>query len=104
MIIDCHNHLGVDLYFYLNGFHPYCQDLPALDLERRNCGIDGCVVFPMIANLTFALDRMRQGQLTVGGIESIPYAFENERMLREVYEIHPEFGRSMLPFAIVDPV
>jgi hypothetical protein len=28
VLIDCHNHLGVDLFFYLNGYHPYAQDLP----------------------------------------------------------------------------
>jgi len=57
----------------------------------------------MVANLSFDFAAMRAGKLQAGGIEKVPYAFENERMLREVYELHPEFGRLTLPFAILDP-
>jgi len=46
MITDCHHHLGADLYFYLNGYHPYAQDLPALVTAGRHCGVDRWVVFP----------------------------------------------------------
>ena len=104
VLIDCHNHLGVDLFFYLNGFHPYAQDLPALVIEGRHCGIDRWVVFPMVSNLTFDVPAMRRGQLVPGGIEGVPYAFENERMLREIYELYPDLGRLTLPFAILDPL
>src|SRR5882762_2198171 len=45
MLIDCHNHLGVDLYFYCNGHSPYCQDLPAMVTEGRHCGVDRWIVF-----------------------------------------------------------
>lgn len=84
MLIDCHNHLGVDLFFYLNGYHPYAQDLPAMVTEGRHCGVDHWVVFPMVANLTFNVAAMRSAQLIGGGCESVPYAFENRRMLREI--------------------
>ena len=104
MVIDCHNHLGTDLFFYLNGYHPYAQDLPAMVTEGRHNGIDRWVVFPMIANLTFDLKGMKDGALKPGGIERVPYAFENERMLREIYELHPDLGRFTLPFAILDPL
>lgn len=104
MLIDCHNHLGVDLFFYLNGYHPYCQDLPAMVTEGRHCGVDRWVVFPMIANLTFDLAAMRRTELRGGGCEEVPYAFENERMLREVYELYPDLGRHVVPFAILDPL
>lgn len=104
MIIDCHNHLGVDLLFYLNGWHPYAQDLPTLVTEGRHCGVDRWVVFPMVSNLTFAVPPMRRGQLEPGGCERVPYAFENERMLREIYELYPDLGRATLPFAILDPL
>ncbi len=104
MIIDCHNHLGVDPYFYLNGFHPYAQDLPALVTEGRRCGVDRWVVFPMVVNLTFDLAAMRSRQLLPGGLETVPYAFENERMLREVYELYPDLGAHTLPFVILDPL
>ena len=104
MLIDCHNHLGVDLFFYLNGFHPYAQDLPALTTEGRHCGVDRWVVFPMVSNLAFDVPAMRTGQLITGGCEGVPYAFENERMLREIYELYPDLGRRTLPFAILDPM
>lgn len=104
MLIDCHNHLGADLFFYLNGYHPYAQDLPALATEGGRHGIDRWVVFPMVANLTFDIAAMRRGRLVPGGLEHVPYAFENERMLREVYELHPALGRRMLPFAMLDPM
>ncbi|MFZ9681858.1 MAG: amidohydrolase family protein [Cephaloticoccus sp.] len=104
MIIDCHNHLGVDLLFYLNGWHPYAQDLPTLVTEGRHCGVDRWVVFPMVSNLTFDVPAMRAGQLKSGGIERVPYAYENERMLREVYQLYPDLGRATLPFAILDPL
>lgn len=104
MFIDCHNHIGVDLFFYLNGFYPYAQDLPTLVRGGRALGIDRWVVFPMVAHAWFDLSAMRQGQLKPGGPEKVPYAFENERMLREIYEQFPEWGRSTLPFAMLDPM
>ncbi|MEO6874621.1 MAG: amidohydrolase family protein [Opitutaceae bacterium] len=104
MLIDCHNHLGVDLFFYLNGYHPYAQDLPALVTEGRHCGIDRWIVFPMVSNLTFDVPAMRAGKLVPSGCEAVPYAFENERMLREIYELYPDLGQLTLPFAILDPL
>lgn len=103
-LIDCHNHLGVDLFFYLNGYHPYAQDLPTLVTEGRHCGISRWVVFPMVANLTFDLAAMRRSALVAGGLETVPYAYENERMLREIYELYPDLGRRTLPFVILDPM
>jgi predicted TIM-barrel fold metal-dependent hydrolase len=103
MLIDCHNHLGVDLFFYCNGYHPYAQDLPALVTEGRHCGVDRWLVFPMVANLTFDVAGMRQTKLLPGGPEKIPYAFENERMLREIYQLYPDLGRLTVPFVILDP-
>ena len=104
MLIDCHNHLGVDLFFYLNGYHPYAQDLPTLVTEGGHCGIDRWVVFPMVSNLTFDVPAMRRKQLLPGSCETVPYAFENERMLREIYELYSDLGRLTLPFVILDPL
>ncbi len=103
MLIDSHNHLGADLYFYLNGFYPYAQDLNALVTEGRRHGVDRWVVFPMVANAWFDPSAMRAGKLLPGGPEKIPYAFENERMLREIYEQFPDLGRLTIPFAMLDP-
>ncbi len=104
LLIDCHNHLGADLFFYLNGFYPYAQDLPALVTEGRHQGVDRWIVFPMVANLTFDLQAMRSEKLEPGGLERIPYAFENERMLREIYVLFPDLGKFTLPVVILDPL
>ena len=104
MIIDCHNHLGVDLFFYLNGYHPYAQELPALMTEGRHCGVDRWVVFPMVSNLTFDVAAMHRGEWVTGGLEAVPYAFENARMMREIYDLYPKLGKHVLPFAILDPL
>ncbi len=72
VLIDCHNHLGVDLFFYLNGYHPYAQDLPAMVTEGRHCGIDRWVVFPMVSNLTFDVPQMRQAKLVPGRLRNCP--------------------------------
>jgi predicted TIM-barrel fold metal-dependent hydrolase len=34
----------------------------------------------------------------------VPYAFENERMLREIHEQFPDLGRGTLPFVMFDPM
>jgi len=103
MLIDCHNHLGVDLYFYFNGFFPYAQDLPTLVEKGPPSGIDRWVAFPMVSNLWFDPVALRAGRFEPGGPEKVPYAFENERMQREIYELHPELGRRIIPFAMFDP-
>src|SRR5688500_2823839 len=104
MLMDAHNHIGADLFFYLNGFYPYAQDLPALVTEGSRHGIDRWVVFPMVANTWFDPAAMRRGQLVAGGPDQVPYAFENERMLREIYEQFPDLGRLTLPFVMFDPM
>lgn len=102
-VIDCHNHVGADVFFYVNGFHPYAQDLPHLVAEGRRLGVGRWIVFPMVTHLWFDVAAMRAGRLEPGGPERVPYAFENERMLREVYERHPEDGARAIPFVMFDP-
>ena len=40
MIIDCHNHIGADLMFYLHGDFPYAQHLVAMHDEGTALGVD----------------------------------------------------------------
>lgn len=104
MKIDCHNHLGVDLLFYLHGEFPYAQDLPTLVGKGRPHGVTNWIVFPMVSNLGFAPRALLQGKLErEGAVEKVPYAFENRRMLEEVYSLFPDEGRHFLPFMILDP-
>jgi len=105
MIIDCHNHIGTDLLFYLRAEFPYAQHLIAMVAEGRALGVDRWIVFPMVSNLSLDFAKLREGQIVFpGGFERVPYAFENRRMLREIYELFPEAGQSTLPFVMLDPM
>ena len=104
MIIDCHNHVGADVMFYLRGEFPYAQQLVAMTTEGRALGVDRWIVFPFVINLSFDLAALRRGELVCGGLERVPYAFENRRLLQEVYELLPDEGKHCLPFVMLDPM
>lgn len=104
MIIDCHNHVGADLMFYLRGDFPYAQQLVAMTGEGRALGVDRWIVFPFVLNLSLSIEAMRRGEIVYGGLEKVPYAFENRRLLREINDLFPEEGRQCIPFAMLDPM
>lgn len=106
MIIDCHNHVGADLLFYLHGDFPYAQHLVAMHDEGRALGVDRWIVFPFVSHLAldvtaFAANEIKDEQ---GRLHDVPYAFENRRLMREIYDLFPEEGKRMMPFAMVDPM
>ncbi len=104
MLIDVHNHIGVELLFYLHGDFPYGQDIPALVERADSHGVTHWVVFPFVSNLTCDYGALRGGKvIPSGGIEKIPYAYENRRLMREVYDYFPEFSNRFLPLPIIDP-
>ncbi len=39
-----------------------------------------------------------------GRLHDVPYAFENRRLMKELYELFPDEGKRMLPFVIADPM
>lgn len=104
MIIDCHNHVGADLMFYLRGDFPYAQHLVTMTREGGALGIDRWIVFPFVLNLSLSIEAMRRGEIVYGGLEKTPYAFENRRLLHEIYELFPEEGKRCLPFVMLDPM
>lgn len=105
MLIDCHNHIGADLMFYLHGDFPYAQQLVAMHDEGKALGIDRWIVFPFVTNAALDLAGLRRGEILFpGGIEDVPYALENRRMLGEIYDLFPEIAPRMLPFVMVDPM
>ncbi len=104
MIIDCHNHVGADFMFWLRGDFPYAQHLITMTSEGGALGVDRWVVFPFVINLSLQIEALRCGEIVYGGLEKIPYAFENRRLLRELYELFPEEGKRCLPFMMLDPM
>ena len=102
-LIDIHNHVGVDLLFYLNRHHPYAQSWSVLAREAEENGISMVGVFPMVSNLTLGLEGMRRGLAdTAGALEAVPYAFENSRLVSEL-AMFPELAGRAIPVWMVDP-
>lgn len=90
---------------YLRGYFPYAQQLQNLVREGRALGISRWIVFPFITNFALDVAAMREGQITFpGGPESVPHAFENRRLMEEVYVLFADEGRDVIPFVVVDPM
>ena len=106
MIIDCHNHVGADLMFYLHGDFPYAQHLVTMTSEGRALGVDRWIVFPFVVPITFRIEALQRGEIVFDGtgLERVPYAFENRRLLREVNDFFPDEGKQCLPFVMLDPM
>jgi predicted TIM-barrel fold metal-dependent hydrolase len=106
MIIDCHNHVGADLLFYLHGDFPYAQHLVAMTDEGGALGVDRWVVFPFVSHTALDLGGFPDNEIREGGqqLARVPYAFENLRLLREVFELFPELAPRVLPLVMADPM
>ncbi len=105
--LDCHCHVGVEMLSYLQGNYPYAQMLPTLLAEGNAAGISRFVVFPMVTNLSLDLTALREGRIETGGgaLESVPYQWENRRLLDEVYRLFPEeSAQRVFPFVMADPL
>ena len=105
MLIDCHNHIGADMLFYLHGDFPYAQQLVDLTQTGGDLGVTHWIVFPFVSYAAMDVTRFREGGIGFGnGLEEVPYAFENRRLLEECFRLFPEEGRKTLPFVMVDPM
>ena len=106
MLIDCHNHVGADLLFYLHGDFPYAQHLVAMMDEGGALGVDRWVVFPFVSHAALDIGGFLENEIREGGMQlaQVPYALENLRLLREIYELFPERAPRLLPFVMADPM
>jgi hypothetical protein len=102
-LIDAHSHIGVDLMFYLNAWYPYALDWATLSRMAHDGGIGRVAVFPMVTNVAMNIAGLKAGQVERdGAMESVPYAFENRRMMEEIGRMpHPTV--QPLPVWIIDP-
>src|SRR5215218_3523640 len=106
MLIDCHNHLGADLLFYLHGDFPYAQQLVQMQTESAPLGVTHWIVFPFVSYAAMDVTGFRSGEVRTGtgtALETVPYAFENRRLLEECQRLFPDEGKRTLPFIMVDP-
>lgn len=105
MLIDCHNHLGMELHQYLRGEFPYAQHFSTLLEDGARNGIARFVVFPMVTNFAMNLRELRDNRVVSGNaLENVPYAFENRRLMREVNALFEPESAAAIPFAMFDPL
>lgn len=100
--IDCHTHVGVDQLFYLRGHSPYGLDYRSLIEQAESHGIGRVIVFPCVSY--FGWEGLELPPPS--GFDddfSVPYAFENRRMLSEIHEVNADRADAAIPFVIVDP-
>lgn len=103
-LIDGHTHIGTDLLFYLRGYYPYCLDWASLVRLGEANGIGRFVVFPMVSNLSMDLSSAYEGKVVKqGGLERVPYAFENRRMMIEIEKLFSHIADRALPLWMLDP-
>lgn len=98
-IFDVHNHLGVELSAYGNGEFPYAQSLSQLRADAEREGVSHLVVFPMVSYL--AQQTLADGRIASG--ETVPYAWENRRLMNEIYGLFAAQSDGFFPLAMFDP-
>lgn len=102
-LIDVHSHTGLALNYFTHGF-PFCHDLRSSHEENRRIGVTHAVVFPYCTSLYYDLRALQRAEVRLGGkIGNAPFHFENEQMLRQLYEIFPGYRHMFIPFVCVDP-
>jgi predicted TIM-barrel fold metal-dependent hydrolase len=94
----------VEVLFYLRGYQPYGLGWSELVEMGDGLGIERFVVFPMPTHLALDPRKLRDGLVdSRGGWESVPYAFENRRMMVEIGRCADSAHRA-LPLWMFDPM
>ena len=104
-LLDVHTHVGVDPRLYLGHSLPFCRSFDVAHAEAAGVGITHSVCFPWVTSLYYDLQELATaGKVVISGrgIGDAPFHFENEQMLRQLYETFPEFVPQFIPFVIVD--
>ncbi|NUN93165.1 MAG: amidohydrolase family protein [Verrucomicrobiae bacterium] len=102
-LLDVHTHIGVSPFLYLTHAFPYCQSLRDAHDQNLRAGVSHAVVFPMGETVYYHLPSLAKNQIRAeGGLGKVPFAFENEHLLRQLYEQFPGCRRNFIPFVMVD--
>gem|GEM_PF-3337231 len=90
-MIDAHAHLGADPVLYANGDYPYAISAENHGIRMVQAGIEAVVCFPFLYTRYFQFAAFRRGvfRRDPRSDSAYPYAFENERLYREIYEAFP---------------
>ncbi|MDP2876074.1 MAG: amidohydrolase family protein [Holophaga sp.] len=88
---------------YLTHGFPFCQNLASSYEENRRVDVTHAVVFPFCTSLYYDLPSLARGIVKLARrIGDAPFHFENEQLLRQLYEIFPGYRRMFIPFAMID--
>ncbi len=102
-LLDIHAHVGVDPLLYFTHSFPYSHSLRDSFEAGQRVGITHSVVFPWVTSFYYHLPSLMRGKVLLGGkVGRAPFHFENEQMLRQLYEIFPSYIPRYIPFVIVD--
>ena len=102
-LIDVHSHAGVEPLSYLTHGFPFCQTLRSSFEENRRIGVSHAVVFPFCTTLYYHLPSLQRAVVKIEGkIGRAPFDFENEHLLRQLYEVFPDYRRMFIPFLLID--
>ncbi|HPN84803.1 MAG TPA: amidohydrolase family protein [Victivallales bacterium] len=101
-IIDCHNHIGISINNYLvSASFPYAMTVEDLIVRMNLLGVDKAVIFPFESSYYPFLGEEKR--LETPAFSKFPYERENLNLLRETYEIYPEYKDRIIPFIMFDP-
>lgn len=102
-LLDVHAHVGVDPLLYFTHSFPYSHSLRDSFEAGQRVGITHSVIFPWVTSFYYHLPSLMRGKVLLGGkVSRAPFHFENEQMLRQLYEIFPAYIPRYIPFVIVD--
>lgn len=104
-LLDVHAHVGVDPLLYLTHSFPYSHSLRDSFEGGQRVGITHSVIFPWVTSFYYHLPSLMRGKVVLERkIGKAPFHFENEQMLRQLYEILPSYISRYIPFVMVDPL
>lgn len=104
--LDIHTHAGISLKAYACQEYPYAATIEGQYYRQKAGGVDVSVVFPFTPDLYFEPRELAKGQNipAAAPLSPVPYAVENELLLREIFEFCPEHQERFLPFVSLDPM
>lgn len=100
MVIDAHNHIGIELSNFTNGNFPYAQSSEDLKIKAQGTGVSHWIVFPFVSYTEGGLPIVANAHIEAS---AVPYAHANRQLLTEVQAYATPGARDVLPFVIVDP-
>lgn len=105
-VIDVHSHVGVALKSYAALEYPWAQTVEDVYYRQLAGGVDVNVVFPFTGDLHFEPGPLVRGEMVPAAepVSPVPYAVENRRVVKDVYDHCPEIADRFLPFVCIDPV